>query len=271
MVAASHVVAQPALVKLQAAAQSSWAGGITQDVIDDRFAESPLTLPLPPLIGREWGAEATHPDIPLAINTPPLEVEGQPLPAEAAAQDPANADAGAGFGTAMPTQGPGAGMGPGRPGGEFSGPGPGRGRMGPESGPGMGPTGRRFGGGPGGGPEGGGSYRGGGSGQPATEHTFLPKGVDYYLLRFFDFSVEPGKKYKYRVKLVLKDPNFNMPQSVLSPAVLDRQAKEAYSDQEKEERSILPVSRKMERSDPSRRHSDGGQCAIGRDENSAGR
>src|SRR4029078_4277403 len=37
------------------------------------------------------------------------------------------------------------------------------------------------------------------------------------------------KKYKYRVKLVVKDPNFNMPQGVLAPAVLDRQAKEAQT------------------------------------------
>jgi hypothetical protein len=38
--------------------------------------------------------------------------------------------------------------------------------------------------------------------------------------------VEPGKKYKYQVRLVLADPNFGQPPSVLSPAVLDRQAKE---------------------------------------------
>src|SRR5207244_524861 len=59
------------------------------------------------------------------------------------------------------------------------------------------------------------------------QHTSLPKGVDYYLLRFFDFSVEPGKKYTYRVKLVVSDPNSGMLQTDLDPAVLDRQAKEA--------------------------------------------
>ena len=31
--------------------------------------------------------------------------------------------------------------------------------------------------------------------------------VPNWLLRFFDFSVEPGKKYKYRVQLVMLDPN----------------------------------------------------------------
>jgi hypothetical protein len=58
-------------------------------------------------------------------------------------------------------------------------------------------------------------------------HTQLSKGVDYYLLRFFDFTVEPGKKYKYRVKLVLGDPNYLMPASIMAPAVLDRQGQEA--------------------------------------------
>ncbi len=31
--------------------------------------------------------------------------------------------------------------------------------------------------------------------------------VDYKLFRFFDFDITPGKKYKYRVKLFLLDPN----------------------------------------------------------------
>ena len=32
----------------------------------------------------------------------------------------------------------------------------------------------------------------------------------HWLLRFFDFSVEPGKKYKYRVQLVMLDPNYSV-------------------------------------------------------------
>ena len=52
------------------AAAQFWAGGMTQDVVDARYAEFPLTLPLPPLVGREWGAEATHPDIPWGPYTP---------------------------------------------------------------------------------------------------------------------------------------------------------------------------------------------------------
>ena len=33
--------------------------------------------------------------------------------------------------------------------------------------------------------------------------------VPFLLLRFFDFTVEPGKQYKYRVMLWLANPNYN--------------------------------------------------------------
>lgn len=63
--------------------------------------------------------------------------------------------------------------------------------------------------------------------------TSLPKGVDYLLLRFFDFTVEPGKKYKYQVKLVLADPNYSIPDTMnaLAPEVLDRRRKETVKGQ----------------------------------------
>jgi|GEM_PF-1659792 len=35
------------------------------------------------------------------------------------------------------------------------------------------------------------------------------------LLRFFDFKVEPNHRYQYRVKLVLRNPNFNLPDRYL--------------------------------------------------------
>jgi hypothetical protein len=230
----SHAVHKDVFMKVLAAAAQFWAGGISMDVVDARYAEFPLTLPLPPLVGREWGAEVTHPDIPWGPYTPALEPETTQLPPEAAAQQPGGATSTSEFGSAAPTQGqgPGASPGYGPPGrqGEFAGPGGGFGRrmMGPEGGPGMmpgmGPGAGRFG--PGGGEGPGGFRGGGGSGQAAGQHTSLPKGVDYYLLRFFDFSVEPGKKYKYHVKLVMHDANYNMPQAVLDATVLDRQAKE---------------------------------------------
>jgi hypothetical protein len=31
--------------------------------------------------------------------------------------------------------------------------------------------------------------------------------VDYLLIRFFDFGVEPGKRYRYKVQVIIEDPN----------------------------------------------------------------
>lgn len=39
--------------------------------------------------------------------------------------------------------------------------------------------------------------------------------VTDYLYRFFDFNVEPGKTYRYRVRLYLANPNFQLPPNVL--------------------------------------------------------
>lgn len=120
-------------------------------------------------------------------------------------------------------------------------------------GPGYGMAGR-FGGGMMGGRgemEGGPGYGGGGA-MPgaATARTSLPKGVDHLLLRFFDFTVEPGKKYKYRVTLVLGDPNVGLPANVLAASVLDRQRTEAQAARAKKQ--PMPDFRRIEGwSDPS--------------------
>jgi len=42
-----------------------------------------------------------------------------------------------------------------------------------------------------------------------------PPQIQYQLFRFFDFSVKPGKKYRYQVKLVLANPNYKFPARVL--------------------------------------------------------
>ncbi len=49
--------------------------------------------------------------------------------------------------------------------------------------------------------------------------------LTYKLLRFFDFSVEPGKSYIYRVSLALKNPNFGVDAGKLEKA---ESAKEKY-------------------------------------------
>ncbi|MCL2744087.1 MAG: hypothetical protein FWE67_09560 [Planctomycetaceae bacterium] len=48
------------------------------------------------------------------------------------------------------------------------------------------------------------------------EEDFKPVEVSNYLFRFFDFDVEPGKTYKYKVRLILENPNFQMQPQVLT-------------------------------------------------------
>ena len=235
----SGIVSEKVMGKLLERATLFWAGGgPSPDVIDPRFADFVLTMPLPPLIGRDWGAEATHPDIPLIANTPPLEDEAATLAAAQAAEEakkPGNADEFTASGPNGGVQGP---MQPGMP-GMTSGRGFGRPGPGGPGGPGMAMFGRPGGPegmGPGGssrmmgmGPEGGGARSFAGPMAAGAARTSLPKGVDFLLLRFFDFTVEPGKKYKYRVTLVLADPNAAMPEGALAPAVLDRHKQEAVA------------------------------------------
>ncbi|HEX5470712.1 MAG TPA: hypothetical protein VFW73_02445 [Lacipirellulaceae bacterium] len=208
-----HAVGDNVVSALLTAAQQFWAGGIAPDVVDDRFRDYTLTLPLPPLVGREWGANVTHPDIPLAVDTPPLEETAPQSTAQPQQQTSATSSP---FGSPDSGQAGSPGFNsfmPGRPTGEY----PGR--------PSLGGPGRFTG------PEmrgpGGPAMAGAGSGSMAGHHTALTKGVDFYLLRFFDFAVQPGKQYRYRVQLVLKDPNYNLPASELAGAVQDRQAKVA--------------------------------------------
>jgi hypothetical protein len=47
------------------------------------------------------------------------------------------------------------------------------------------------------------------------EETEEQQEVEYCLFRFFDFTVKPGKHYRYRVKLVLANPNHGMPSHFL--------------------------------------------------------
>jgi hypothetical protein len=194
------------LAELYRIAQQTWASqGQITDVVDERYLDYVLTFPLPPLAGKDWGADATHPDIPLQADTPPLEMEVEPLE-DPNKDQPKNLDS---FRTAEDQQfGPAGGY---------------------ER---MGGYGRPYGGGEYGGRGGYGGYGGGYGGvsrsATAAQKTTVAPGVDYWLLRFIDFSVEPGKKYKYRVKLALADPNFGLPASVLAHEVQDRQSKEAH-------------------------------------------
>lgn len=48
----------------------------------------------------------------------------------------------------------------------------------------------------------------------------------HLMLRFFDLSVEPGKQYQYRVRLVLEDPNGETPRNILAKEAIERLDKE---------------------------------------------
>jgi hypothetical protein len=52
---------------------------------------------------------------------------------------------------------------------------------------------------------------------PATDKT-APTKVDRELFRFVDYTVEPGKQYCYRVKLALRNPNYQKSQRFLKDA-----------------------------------------------------
>jgi hypothetical protein len=235
---AKSAMTMKAMNELSKIATTTWAAQVPE-VVDDRYLDYILTFPLPPLAGRDWGADVTHSEIPLAVDTPPLEEELQPLAEQQPGAKPEDRDS---FENPDQNQpfGPGRGYEEGTLGGrggyerggyERGGYGGGYGRGGLEGrgglgggeyGYGRGGMGGRYGGG---GEEGGygrGGMLGGGGMRSATQKTTLAKGVDFWLLRFFDFSVQPGKRYKYRVKLVLADPNHLLPANLLASTVLDR-------------------------------------------------
>ncbi|HET6881167.1 MAG TPA: hypothetical protein VFI31_13485 [Pirellulales bacterium] len=61
------------------------------------------------------------------------------------------------------------------------------------------------------------------SGPPPTEI------VRYRLFRFFDFDVQPGKTYCYRVKLVALNPNYELPARYLANGPASKDTRERVS------------------------------------------
>jgi hypothetical protein len=177
---------------------------VGSEVVDVQNTLPCLTSPLPPRMIGEWGDEVAHlPEIKL-------------LPQEERMQGPGGQMA---PGQMRPGQFP-----PGRfdrsmgPRGQtmFPGPGPrgttGRGVTGEP----MGPTGRT----------GGDSLTDdllGGPTNAAREdptknnlNQAATQSAKYYLLRYYDFDVQPGKQYAYRVFAVVRNPNEGLPESVLA-------------------------------------------------------
>jgi hypothetical protein len=208
-----HFVNSKAVAQLNRLADSEWAGRPIEPVAE-RYTDPFLTMPLPPLVGRDFGADATHPDIPLASEAPLLEQQIEPITDEETEEEPVDGEdplafrsgdlgqTGAESGVYSRSPGPAYGASHGMGGEHRRSMEMSRGDRGSSAVGGIASAGSR---------------------------TELPRDVDFWLLRFFDFTVKPGKKYKYRVRLVLADPNYGIPASanMLEPAVLDRQRKES--------------------------------------------
>lgn len=203
------------------------------EVVSSRFVHPLLTHPLPPLILKEWDNRVSHSSMPLAEEDIPPD---QLLAAEAAApaaEEPAEEEELGGFGGRRRQPAVGGEYGRGGYEGDMYG-----GRGGYDRGGAMG-RGGEYGGGYGRGAYGGGEYGGGrggggygrggyGLGQGAdvelAEFTWDGK-TESILLRYFDNTVEPGHRYRYRVRLAMTDVNDGVPVAALDKSVTERRDK----------------------------------------------
>jgi uncharacterized membrane protein YgcG len=200
------------------------------EVVAQRFVHPLMTHPLPPLILKEWDDRVKHSSMSLAVDdVPPIDEPLEEGPAEAEAAEGEDVDDG-GFGVTRPQPGAGGPYGE-RGGYEMDG---GRGNFGRGS---YGMDGGRGGyemdggrgsiGGRGGYEMDGGGFRGqmgSGRGVELASFTWDYKTSDI-LLRFFDNSVEPGRRYRYRVRLAIVDVNDNVPVQYLDKTVTERRDK----------------------------------------------
>lgn len=186
--------------------------------LDPRHDLPPITGALYALAAGEWDPKSVVPEAFRAKSDVPQEVASAPAPAAEEATDtpdvqdaPPDLEAPPGAGAAPPAGGtPGGQPMTGRP---MAG--------GPAARRPMG-SGRPMGGRPmGGRPMGGKPMGGGGSGGAAQNpQSAEPTTAEYALFRFFDFSAEPGKRYRYRVKLWLENPNYEVKPEYLEEAKL---------------------------------------------------
>ncbi len=200
--------------------------GTAPEIVDASLVIRELADPLGPLVGKNWGSSVAHPKVPSLSMMAEEEPEVEQPPEETAPADdspfgfmdeaeaPAEAGAGAAEAEAeaaeaqepaAPRPAPRATRGgatggtaapprTGGMGGNLAARGGNRGGMGGNRG-GMGAAGRT-------GPAPG---RGGMGSAGTTARR--PEQSNYLLFRFFDFTAEEGKRYRYRVRVALKNPN----------------------------------------------------------------
>ncbi len=183
-------------------AKQKWAAASNSDVVAPKFVQETLTFPLGPLVNRTWDAAVAHePEIPVLA---PDSIKGQ------GAFGLGGGLMGAGREVAIrgePAAGVPGGRNPMMPGGMGA-----FGREGERT------EGLRFDG-----------EEQDAETKTADKETVKDETDDgpptHQLFRFFDFTVEPGKHYVYRIQLVLKNPNYDQRESYLKNSEL---AKERY-------------------------------------------
>lgn len=154
-----------------------WGAEYPDTALDKRFFDPDLTWPLPPLVFANHDKEKiVHPKTKIEEKPRTIEADESKKPRARSLTDLGRQQANPRGGNA------GRMSGSGQMGGQYSGYGPrGASGMGGMGGM-MGPQNKLAG--------------------PLTEHR---------LFRFFDFTVKPGKTYTYRIKLVLRNPNYRVP------------------------------------------------------------
>jgi hypothetical protein len=220
----------------------------TPDLVTPKYIHPLLTFPLPPMVMREWGDEITHSELP--IQTPEeimeeeLRAQEEALkPAEEEVEDSENPFASVIERRTQPMAGGEGGMYRGGEGGMYRGGGMSRGGEG----------GMYRGGGRGGeGGEGGMRMGGGMSAGPEELPQYTWDGETKHLLfRYFDSTVTPGRRYRYRVRLAMIDVNAAQNPRFLAPEAAARIEKEKAAA-EKAKKPSKPLGwRLTEWSEPS--------------------
>ncbi|MBM4000669.1 MAG: hypothetical protein FJ297_14220 [Planctomycetes bacterium] len=195
---------------------AKWAGTV-EETANPLYVLPRTSMPIPPIMLRDVDEFVDHPEIPrkhqqLASNTPgntgPQPPDSGDAEGDIPGSDvPSGRLPGMGGGYPGMPSGPGGGAGiPGMP----SGPGGGAGIPGMPGGEGdggaglAGPSGGGMAGGMMSGP---GGMMGGMGGMGGMSYGGMQVTSEFKLLRFFDFTAEPGKEYKYRVQVLVEDPN----------------------------------------------------------------
>jgi hypothetical protein len=183
---------------------SSWLG-MNREVVAADWTTPNLTMPIPPVLLKDYTPFASHSEVPKV---------GEVGFGRAGAKggffgnDANESDQSGDFGGLGDVGEPGGMGGFGAPGGKPGGGGAAPGKFGGGAAPG------KFSGG-GAAPGGFGGKFGGSAGQPGGSNLQasqeLPMQLEdtkYKLVRFYDFEAKPNRSYRYRVRLLMYDPNF---------------------------------------------------------------